>query len=163
MSFFKPPVNFSLNTASLFSVIIYNSSVMFLLKQYKFCSKGASELANFETFECCVKTRQIPHVIFLSISQFLPKFCIILPCYDRYLLQDNKVQIFRLTTSCIKIHQIPSSLFSVMRHNCSVLSHLKLFHLKKGAHQIIRLSTTCMKLNQILYVIFQASQFSFKF
>ena len=163
MSFFKPPANFSLNTASPFSVMIYNSSVMFQFKHYKFCSKGASELANFETLECWAKTRQNHHVIFQSISQFLPKFCIILPCYDTYLLQDNKVQIFRLATACIKIHQIPSSLFSVMRHNSSVLFHLKLFHLKKGAHQVFRLSTTCMKHNQISYVIFQASQFSFKF
>ena len=54
-----------------------------------------------------------------------------------------------------------------MRHNSSVLFHLKLDMLwKKGAYQSanFRLSTARMKINQIPYVIFQAmSQFSFKF
>ena len=41
MSFFKPPVKFSLSIASPFSVMTHNSSVIFQLKQYILCSKGA--------------------------------------------------------------------------------------------------------------------------
>ena len=81
--------------------------------------------------------------------------------------------------TCVKIHQTPyfifcdtifhcpnsnssnfschfsskcGSLFSVMRDNCSVLFHLKLYMLStKGTHQmqIFRLSTARIKINQI--------------
>ena len=58
-------------------------------------------------------------------------------------------------------------LFSVMRHNSSVIFHLNLCMLwKKGSDQIENFQTfDCLhEINQIPYVIFQAtSQFSFKF
>ena len=60
-----------------------------------------------------------------------------------------------------------ASLFSVMRHNSSVLFLLNLYTLCKKVAlevQISRLSTVCMKINQIPYFIFQAtSQFYLKF
>ena len=75
-----------------------------------------------------------------------------------------KVLIFRLSTACIKINQIPhaifgtkslffslfASLFSVMRHNSSMLFRLKLYTVwTKGVHQRanFRLFTACMKIN----------------
>ena len=54
-----------------------------------------------------------------------------------------------------------ASLFSVMRHNASVLLCFEQTNPIKL--QVFGLSTAYMKINQILYVIFQAtSQFSFK-
>ena len=79
---FQTPVNVSSNIASRFSVMTRNFSVIFYLKRYVLWSKRAHYSAAFETLECWVKIRLIPHVIFQSTSQFLLKFCIILQCYD---------------------------------------------------------------------------------
>ena len=47
MSLFKPPLNFSLNIESPFSVMTHNSSIIFYLKHYTLCSKGAHQSAIF--------------------------------------------------------------------------------------------------------------------
>ena len=65
----------------------HNSFVIFSFKQYILPSKAAHESADF--FDCWVKFRRFPHVIFQSTSLFLSNF---------------------------------ASLFTVMRHNFSVLS-----------------------------------------
>ena len=78
----------------------------------------------FRIFTTCVKIRQAPHVIFHTKIQFFFKIWINLECYDitpLYFLGSNilyfrqkqhiKVQIFRLATARIKIHQIPYIIF----------------------------------------------------
>ena len=59
MPFFKPAVSFSLNIASPFSVMIDNSSVVFISVLYKL-EKKFSQSANFNNFECSGEIKQIP-------------------------------------------------------------------------------------------------------
>ena len=51
MSFFKPQISFPLNFTSPFSVMIHNSSEIFLMK-YMFWRKRALQCIIFQTFEC---------------------------------------------------------------------------------------------------------------
>ena len=52
LSYLKPPVRFSLNFASLFSIMRHASYEHFLLKLYMIWIKGAHRSANFQTFDC---------------------------------------------------------------------------------------------------------------
>ena len=51
MSFLESRVSFSSNFTSFFSVIRYNSSVLFHLNLYMLWTKEALQSANFQTFE----------------------------------------------------------------------------------------------------------------
>ena len=92
------------------------------------------------------------------------------------------MQISGLATAHIKINQIPHVifgtksqfffklhivLFSVMRHNASVLFHLNIYMLwtnRFNQSASFLTLTACMKINEIPYVIFQAtSQFLINF
>ena len=55
MSCSKLQVSFSLNFASLFSVMRDYSSVLFKLKLYMIWTKGAHQTAKFQTFDCSRK------------------------------------------------------------------------------------------------------------
>ena len=52
MSYLKPQVSFSLNFASLFSVMRDNSSAPFQLKLYMIWTKGTHQSAKLQTFDC---------------------------------------------------------------------------------------------------------------
>ena len=52
ISFSRPQVSFSSNFASLFSVMKDNSSLLFQVKRYIFCTKGTNKSGNFENFRC---------------------------------------------------------------------------------------------------------------
>ena len=51
-SYLKPQVSFSLNFASLFSIMRDNSSVLFSLKLYIIWTNGAHQSSKFQTFDC---------------------------------------------------------------------------------------------------------------
>ena len=51
-----------------------------------FAQKGPIKVKIFGTFECSVKTCQIPYVIFEKTNRFLSKFFIPLQSHERYLL-----------------------------------------------------------------------------
>ena len=86
-----------------------------------------------------------------------------------------KVQLFKLSTTCVKVHQIPhivfqtkvsfslklGSFFSVMRDNSSLAENL--YAIDKSSTSKVALATVRIKTNQIPYVIFGTiSQFFFK-
>ena len=52
MPYLKRQVSFSLNFASLFSVMGDKSSVLFCLKLYMIFTKGAHQSAKFQTSDC---------------------------------------------------------------------------------------------------------------
>ena len=52
MSFLEPRVSFSLNFASLFSVMRHNSSVHFHLNICMLWTNGSNQSANFQAFNC---------------------------------------------------------------------------------------------------------------
>ena len=52
MSYLKPQVSFSLNFASLFSVIRDDSRVLFLAELYMISTKRSNQSAKFQTFSC---------------------------------------------------------------------------------------------------------------
>ena len=94
------------------------------------------------------------------------------------LLAHIKVQIFRLATDRIKIHQIPHVIFGNksqfffklcitlschMRHDFFIWISASFGQAHPIKVPIFRLSSTRIKINQIAYVIFQpTSQFSLK-
>ena len=52
MSFLEPRASFSSNSASHFSVMRHNSSVLFHLNLCMLWTKGSDQSANFQTFDC---------------------------------------------------------------------------------------------------------------
>ena len=111
-----------------------------------------------------VKIHQIPHAIFQTKSQFLFKVCTTLQYHDSYFfcafLAETLYAIDKSSTSKCKFSDLPlfalkftkflmsflepsasfssnfASFFRVMRHNSSVLFHLKFYMVwTKGAHQ----------------------------
>ena len=52
MSLLEPRASFSSNFASLFSVMIHNSSVLFHLNLCILCTEGAHQSTNFQRFDC---------------------------------------------------------------------------------------------------------------
>ena len=117
-----------------------------------------------------VKVHQIPHVIFQTKNQFFFKVWISFQCHERSFfctfLAETLHAIDKSSTSKCKFSDLPlltlkftkflmsfleprvsfssnfASLFSVMRHNSSVLFHLNLYMLwTKGAHQSANFQT----------------------
>ena len=82
-SILKWQANSSSKFSSFFSVITYNSSVMFYLIHFCFGEKDPNKV--FLLTHPCVllKTCQIPNVTFQTTSQFFSKFSIIVPCHER--------------------------------------------------------------------------------
>ena len=85
--------------------------------------------------------------------------------------QRMKVQICRLATVLVKIHQFSYVIFQATSQYYfkfwlpfSVMTHNSFGHKEVIKVQIFGLSTACMKISQIPYVIFQArSQYYFTF
>ena len=114
MSFQKQQVIFH-DTAPLY---FFGSNIRYFLQ------KQLIKVQVFRLSTTRVKTRQVPHVIFHTKIQFFFKILINLECYDitpLYFLGSNliyfrqkqhmKVQIFRLATARIKLHQIHYVIF----------------------------------------------------
>ena len=76
MSFLEPRVSFSLNFASLFRSRKYNSSAFFHLNFICFGQKDPIKVQIFRLLTACMKTNQIPYVIFQATCQFSFKICI---------------------------------------------------------------------------------------
>ena len=135
MSFFKARVNSSSNFASFFSVMAHNFSVLFWLRHNILSTKVAHQSANFQT------------------------------CHSSH--QNSTNSSCRFLEPRVSFSSNFASHVSVIRHNSSVLFHLKLICFEQKGPikvQIFRLSTACMKISQIPNVMFQAkSQVSFKF
>ena len=98
--------------------IFFGSNITYFLQ------KQLIKVQVFRLSTTRVKTGQVPHVIFHTKIQFFFKILINLECYDitpLYFLGSNliyfrrkqhmKVQIFRLSTARIKLHQIPYVIF----------------------------------------------------
>ena len=68
MSYLKPQVSFSLNIASLFSVVRDNPSVLFWLKLYMIWTKETHQSAKFKTFDCSHEIS--PNLYFDSLLLF---------------------------------------------------------------------------------------------
>ena len=73
----KHKASFCSNFAWLFIVTKDNSSVLFSVKCYKFCTKGTNHSAKFVEFGARIKIHQIL-VIFETTNWFFFKFCITL-------------------------------------------------------------------------------------
>ena len=71
----KLQVSFSLNFASLFSVIRDNSSVIFKLKLYMIWTKGAHQGARFQTFVCSHKVSLNLYFDRLLLLKVYKNFC----------------------------------------------------------------------------------------
>ena len=83
MSFSKPQVSFSSNFAWLFSVMKYNSSVLFYIKRCILCTKGTSQSASFLDF-LVLGSKFTKLLSFLKrtisfSSNFVPLFCTMRP------------------------------------------------------------------------------------
>ena len=69
MSFFKPQINFPLNSESPFSAMIHNSSEIFLLKHiyiyiYMLWTNKDHQFIIFRLLSALMKVHPIPHAIF---------------------------------------------------------------------------------------------------
>ena len=83
MSFLKAQVSFPSSSASIFSVMKHNSSVLFFISNIiYFGSRSQLKSKIFRFLSVWVKIPQIPYVNFQMTSQFLFKFCIILHGHD---------------------------------------------------------------------------------
>ena len=64
MSFFKPQVSFRLNFPTSFSVMIHNSSKIFLLKECMLWTKRDYQCTIFRLLGALMEVHPIPHAIF---------------------------------------------------------------------------------------------------
>ena len=161
MSFFKPRVSFS---ESPFSVMTHNSSVIFLVQTLYTLVKRSSIKWKFWDFR--VLGQNSPHsTCYFSKRKSVPPqilhhSSVLWHITPLYFLAQTQYTFDKSSTSKCKFSDLPllalkftkflmsfleprvsfssnfASLFSVMRHNSSVLFHLKLYMLwTKGAHQ----------------------------
>ena len=126
-SFLEPRVSFSLNFASLFSVMRHNFSVIFLL--FPFRQKELIKVQIFGTLTARMKFNRIPYAILQAMSQFSFEFCIALHCHDTQFLWNFlaetlnaldkknpiKVQFFRLLSALVKVHPVSHTIFETAR------------------------------------------------
>ena len=92
MSFSKPRVSFSSNLEWLFSVMKYNSSVLFQAKHYVLCTKGTNQSANFLDF-LVLWSKFIKFLSFSKKNRFFFKFCTTLQ-YLQYFFSWNFIYTF---------------------------------------------------------------------
>ena len=134
MLFYKPPVNFSLNTPSPFSVMTRNSSVNFQLKHYILCSQ--KEPIKVQILRLC--SIESKFTIFL-VSFFKPQVS----------FSSNFASFFSTMTHNSSIQFGSNIIHFRQKQNIKVL--------------IFRLATARIKIQQIRHVIFGAkTQFFFK-
>ena len=126
-SFLEPRVSFSLNFASLFSVMRHNFSVFFLL--FPFRQKEPIKVQIFGSLTARMKFNRIPYAILQAISQFSFEFCIALHCHDTQFLWNFlaetlnaldkmnpiKVQFFRLLSALVKVRPVSHTIFETAR------------------------------------------------
>ena len=120
MSILKQQVNSSSNFASFFFFMTHNSSVSFKLIHFLLWIKGSHQSPNFDTFKCSGKNLPYssPHFpnhksVFLQILHHSVSWKIT----PLYFFRSNvicfaqkepiKVEILRISSTQVKIHQIP--------------------------------------------------------
>ena len=103
MSYLKLQVNFTLNFASLFSLMRNNSSVLFELRLYMIWTKEAHQSTKFQTFDCSGK---------ISPNLYLDRLLLL----KVYKILDKKVK-----RSCVSW---PWRLMQNLRKNWSVVSKM---------------------------------------
>ena len=137
----------------------HNSSVSFQLKHYILSTNQPIKVQIFRLSTVPVKVHRIPHVIFQIKSQFVFKVWIFFQCHVRSFFctfQAETLSAFgKSCTSKCKFPDLPlltlkltkfssnfASLFSVMRHNSSLLFHLNVCMLwTNGSNQSVNFQT----------------------
>ena len=138
MSILNRQVNSSSNFASFFIVMTHNLSVNFKHIHFLLWIKGSYQSPNFETFKCHIPNQKSVFLEILYHSSVSWKITALYFFRSNVIyfaqMESIKGEIFRILSAQVKIHRILvifeqqirfswnfASLFSVMRHNTSIL------------------------------------------
>ena len=161
MSFSKPQVNFSSNSASHSSAMKYNFSVLFLAQTCTLAKSCPLKCKFLRLLSSCVKICQILYVNFETASQLLFRFFIILQCHAHITSVYFQPIHFQLWTK--GSHE--STNFDIFKCSDENLPNLSCHFpiTSQFFFKFFRVFSTWIKIHQI-FVIFETKiGFSFKF